>query len=84
MPRYTYDHVNLRTADPAASAEYYKTMFGADVIESVQSDGQSRIDRKKFAALSSTSPLGGNQPSKCPWLQGIGDESGNQVVGPAQ
>ncbi len=44
MPRYTYDHINLRTAGPAASAEYYKTMFGAEVIESVQSDGQSRID----------------------------------------
>ena len=29
MPRYTYDHINLRTADPAASAENYEAMFGA-------------------------------------------------------
>ena len=44
MPRYTCDHIHLRTADPAATAEYYKTMFGAEVVESVQSDGQRRVD----------------------------------------
>ena len=43
MPGYTYDHIHLRTADPEATAEYYRTMFGAEIIESVQSDGQRRI-----------------------------------------
>ena len=44
MPGYTYDHIHLRTADPEATAEYYRTMFGAEIIESVQPDGQKRID----------------------------------------
>ena len=44
MPRYTYDHIHLRTDDPEATAEYYRTMFGAEIIESVQPDGQRRID----------------------------------------
>ena len=44
MPGYTYDHIHLRTADAEATAEYYKTMFGAGIIESVQPDGQKRID----------------------------------------
>ncbi len=44
MPTYTYDHIHLRTRDPEATARYYNEMFGAKIIESVQSDGQKRID----------------------------------------
>jgi catechol 2,3-dioxygenase-like lactoylglutathione lyase family enzyme len=44
MPGYTYDHIHLRTRDPEATAEYYRTMFGAEVIESEQPDGQKRLD----------------------------------------
>ena len=44
MPGYTYDHIHLRTLDPEATAEYYRTMFGAEIIESAQPDGQRRID----------------------------------------
>ena len=44
MPGYTYDHIHLRTADPEATAEYYRKMFGAEIIESVQPDGGKRID----------------------------------------
>ncbi len=44
MPGYTYDHIHLRTADPEATAEYYRTMFGAEIIESDQPDGQKLID----------------------------------------
>lgn len=44
MPNYTYDHIHLRTRDPEATARYYHEMFGAKIIESVQSDGQKRID----------------------------------------
>ena len=44
MPNYTYDHIHLRTRNPEATAKYYHEMFGAKIIESVQSDGQSRVD----------------------------------------
>jgi lactoylglutathione lyase len=44
MPVYSYDHIHLRTRDPKGTAEWYRRMFGAEVIESVQSDGQPRID----------------------------------------
>ena len=44
MPRYTYDHIHLRSRDPEATARYYSDMFEAKVLESVQPDGQKRID----------------------------------------
>ena len=44
MPVYSYDHIHLRTRDPMATAQYYQRMFDAKIVESVQSDGRSRID----------------------------------------
>jgi len=44
MPVYSYDHIHLRSHDPMATAQYYQKMFAAKIIESVQSDGQPRID----------------------------------------
>jgi catechol 2,3-dioxygenase-like lactoylglutathione lyase family enzyme len=44
MPVYSYDHIHLRTRDPRGTAEWYYRMFGARILESVQSDGQPRID----------------------------------------
>ena len=44
MPTYTYDHIHLRTRDPRSMARYFEKMFDARIIESVQSDGQPRID----------------------------------------
>ena len=44
MPGYTYDHIHLRSADNEATAEYYRTMFGAEISEGVQADGQTRYD----------------------------------------
>ena len=44
MTTYTYDHIHLRSRDPMATAQYFEKMFGATIIESVQTDGQSRID----------------------------------------
>ena len=42
--RFRYDHIHLRSRDLEATAEYYARVFGAEVLRSVQSDGQSRID----------------------------------------
>ena len=44
MPRYTYDHIHLRTKDPEGMADYFRRVFDAKVIESVQSDGRPRVD----------------------------------------
>ena len=44
MPKYTYDHIHLRTRQPKAMAAYFERMFDATVIESVQSDGFVRTD----------------------------------------
>ena len=44
MPVYSYDHIHLRTHDPMATAQYYHRMFDAKIVESIQSDGKSRID----------------------------------------
>ena len=42
--RFRYDHIHLRSRDLEATAEYYARVFGAQVLRSAQSDGQSRID----------------------------------------
>lgn len=44
MVSYSYDHIHLRTREPVATAQYFEKMFGAKILESVQSDGISRID----------------------------------------
>jgi catechol 2,3-dioxygenase-like lactoylglutathione lyase family enzyme len=44
MPVYSYDHIHLRSRDPMATAQYYHKMFDAKIVESIQSDGQPRID----------------------------------------
>ena len=44
MVSYAYDHIHLRSLEPMDTARYFEQMFGAKILESVQSDGQSRID----------------------------------------
>ena len=44
MVTYSYDHIHLRSRDPMATAQYFNKMFDAKILESIQSDGQSRID----------------------------------------
>ena len=44
MTTYKYDHMHLRSRDPMATAQYFEKMFGATILESVQTDDQSRID----------------------------------------
>ena len=44
MPTYTYDHIHLRSREPMETARYFNKMFDAKIIESVQSDGQTRVD----------------------------------------
>ena len=43
-PVYRYDHMHLRSRDVKKTAEYYRQMFDAEIVESVQSDGKPRTD----------------------------------------
>ena len=44
MVTYSYDHIHLRSREPIETARYFNRMFGAEIKESIQSDGQSRVD----------------------------------------
>ena len=44
MARYTYDHIHLRSRDPMEAARYLNRIFDAKINESIQSDGQPRVD----------------------------------------
>lgn len=44
MARYTWEHIHLRSPDPAATAQWYEDKLGAEVIRTPQSDGSTRID----------------------------------------
>jgi len=41
---YRYDHMHLRTRDVKKTAEYYRDVFDAKIVESIQSDGRPRTD----------------------------------------
>lgn len=43
-PTYRYDHMHLRSRDVKKTAEYYRQMFDAEIVESIQSDGKPRTD----------------------------------------
>jgi len=44
MVTYSYDHIHLRSRQPLETAKYFNKMFGAAIKESIQSDGQARVD----------------------------------------
>jgi catechol 2,3-dioxygenase-like lactoylglutathione lyase family enzyme len=45
MPRFTYDHIHLRSPNPEATAAWYERIFGAEVLRTIQ-EGKPRIDLK--------------------------------------
>ncbi len=44
MAFYAYDHIHLLSPQPMETARYFNQMFGARIVESVQSDGNPRVD----------------------------------------
>jgi catechol 2,3-dioxygenase-like lactoylglutathione lyase family enzyme len=44
MPKFTWEHIHLKTPDPEATAAWYQDKLGAEVIRTAQADGSSRID----------------------------------------
>src|SRR5438093_13645300 len=69
MPKYTWDHIHLRTANPEATAQWYERMLGAEVIRSMQ-QGKPRIDLKlggaKLFIAQLTAGEGVNPPPATP------------------
>jgi lactoylglutathione lyase len=44
MTKYTWEHIHLRSPDPASTAQWYQDKLGAEVIRTPQPDGSTRID----------------------------------------
>ena len=45
MAKYTWDHIHLRTTNPAAMAQWFEQKLGAEVVRTKQ-QGKERIDLK--------------------------------------
>jgi catechol 2,3-dioxygenase-like lactoylglutathione lyase family enzyme len=80
MPEYTWDHIHLRSPDPAATADWFERMLGAQVIRTMQ-QGKERIDLRIGGADIFIAPVapgdGVNSPPVTPY-QGL-DHFGLQV-----
>ena len=63
MPNYTYDHIHLRSRDPMETARYFNQMFDAEIIESVQPGGQTRVDLDINGLTIFIAPADENTPS---------------------
>ena len=44
MTKYTWEHIHLRSPDPAATAAWYEDKLGAGIIRTPQPDGSTRYD----------------------------------------
>ena len=44
MTKFTWEHIHLRSPDPAATASWYEDKLGAEVIRTEMPDGSTRID----------------------------------------
>lgn len=44
MTAFTWEHIHLRSPNPEATARWYQTMLGAEVVRTKQASGPDRID----------------------------------------
>ncbi len=83
MPKFTWDHIHLRSPDPEKTAAFYQRMFGAEIIRSTMPNGQPRIDMKIGGGdifIAEVKPGDGvNAPPATPY-QGL-DHFGLKVTG---
>jgi lactoylglutathione lyase len=54
MSQFKFDHIHLRSPDPAATTEFYRKMFGAEVTSSVYPSGTAYAGQTRY-----TMKLGG-------------------------
>jgi lactoylglutathione lyase len=68
MATFTWEHIHLRSPDPEATAQWYATMLGAEVVRTPQSGGATRVDlllggsQKVFIAPASPTAAPGSAP----------------------
>lgn len=82
MPKFTWDHVHLRSPDPEATASWFERILGAEVLRSMQ-DGKPRIDLKLGGANIFIAPVAagdGVNPAPIPPYAGL-DHFGLTVSG---
>ena len=77
MVKYTWEHIHLRSPDPAATAQWYEDKLGADVIRTPQPDGSTRIDlsltgQKIFIAKADPASTGGSPETPYMGLEHFG------------
>ncbi|MGH7095597.1 MAG: VOC family protein [Stellaceae bacterium] len=78
MTEFRYDHVHLRSPDPDATADWYRKMFGAEIVKSVMSNGIERTDLKLggvnhfIAKVPDEAPLAGKEDGSFVGLDHIG------------
>jgi lactoylglutathione lyase len=77
MTKYTWEHIHLRSPDPAATANWYADKLGAEVIRPPQPDGSTRFDldltgQKVFIALADPVKTGTPPPIPYMGLEHIG------------
>ena len=44
MTKFTWEHIHLRSPDPAETAAWYQDKLGAEIIRTPQPDGSTRFD----------------------------------------
>jgi lactoylglutathione lyase len=44
MTKFTWEHIHLRSPDPAQTASWYRDKLGAEIIQTPQADGSTRYD----------------------------------------
>jgi catechol 2,3-dioxygenase-like lactoylglutathione lyase family enzyme len=44
MTKYTWEHIHLRSPDPAATAQWYEDKLGAEIIRTPLPNGTTRYD----------------------------------------
>ena len=82
MPKYTWDHVHLRSPDPEATAQWFERMLGAEILRTMQ-EGKPRIDLKLGGAnifIAPVTPAEGVNPPPVTPYQGL-DHFGLSVSG---
>jgi len=57
-PIYHFEHVHILSRDPKATAQYFRKMFDAKIIEGVEADGKPRIDVEMNGLLIFIFPVG--------------------------
>jgi len=71
MTKYTWEHIHLRSPDPAVTAQWYEDKLGAEVIRTPQPDGSTRFDldltgQKIFIAKADPATTGA--PPQIPYM----------------